>query len=136
MTYFEEACINYNEEGYINLPINDYFHHANNEDLYEVKILSHNNINLRDATHNLSKNDNVNCTEELDIIACCYGECPREDLYTFQGKKEDLEKILTDLKLYDSGEEDSYILVNFKYLVDDPKIIGNTHSVKFSSCNT
>ncbi|WP_339045423.1 hypothetical protein [Candidatus Mesenet endosymbiont of Agriotes lineatus] len=52
--YFEDQCISYNEEGYATLPINNYFHHAKNEDLYEVSLTSYDNLNLRDIVDNLN----------------------------------------------------------------------------------
>ncbi|WP_339048413.1 hypothetical protein [Candidatus Mesenet endosymbiont of Phosphuga atrata] len=70
--YFEDQCINYNEEGYATLPINNYFHHAKNGDLYEVSLISYNNLSLRDIIDNFNKDGPINSIEELNTI--CYND--------------------------------------------------------------
>ncbi|XGA09013.1 MAG: hypothetical protein U0X86_001379 [Wolbachia endosymbiont of Xenopsylla cheopis] len=132
--YFEDQCINYNEEGYVTLPINNYFHYAKNEDLYEISLTSYNDLNLRDIIDNLNKDDSIDFTQELNTI-CYNDDCLQK--VTFQGKKEDLEKMFINLRVYPSHKENSDISVKFKYLVENPNIVGNVHLVRFNfNCNT
>lgn len=132
--YFKDQCISYNEEGYATLPINNYFHHAQDEDLYEVSF-GYNNSNLRAVINNFDNDDAISFIKESNII-CCNSGCLKGDKLTFQGKKKDLEKIFEYLKLYPS-EESNYILVNFTHPANYPSIVGNSHAVIFNfNCNT
>lgn len=101
--YFEDQCISYNGEDYTILPINDYFHHARNENFYKISL------------------------EELNTT---FNKLSDRHEVTFQGRKEDLEKIFANLKVHLPYKENSNIRVLFR-LIEGIDMLGVSRSVTF-----